>query len=461
MVQVPVGNHLKSLPPPPVNPMPFRDRVAAVREFSTGTERLRDAGGPVTAFTLGPRWLMPPMVLATSPGAIRDILSTKDDSVDKTTPVFEQMRRTIGANLADLPLEPWKPRRRTLQPVFTKQRVAEFGGHMAQAAQTVREGWQEDTDIDLDAECRALTLRALGLSVLGIDLEERSDEVSEPLRVALTYAVRRATRIFRAPGWLPTPARRRARAASAKLHALTREILRDCRSDPTRAAPLVRALLAAEDPETGNRLSDEEICEELIVFLFAGHDTTATTLTYALWSLGHHPAYQDRVAAEVAALPDRPLTPDDIPQLGYTAQVIRESLRLCPPAPTGTRMACRDVEVAGYLVPKGTMLVVGRMAVQRDPNLWDEPLRFDPDRFSPQNFKTVDRWQYLPFGGGPRSCIGDHFAMLQVTLALATVIRGVEIRSLDCEFPLALHFTMIADGPIRARVRPRRPRTVD
>jgi cytochrome P450 len=119
-------------------------------------------------------------------------------------------------------------------------------------------------------------------------------------------------------------------------------------------------------------------------------------------------------------------------------------------------MATRDVEVGGYLVPKGTMLIVGRMAVQNDPTLWEDPLRFDPERFSSENFKALDRWQYLPFGGGPRSCIGDHFAMLQVTLALATVVRGVEIHSLDNEFPLGLHFTMIAGGPIRARVRARR-----
>jgi cytochrome P450 len=456
VAQAPVGNRLKSLPPPPVNPMPFRQRVEALKEFSTGTERLRDAGGPVTFFTVGPRWLMPPMVLATSPGAIRDILSTKDDSVDKTTPVFDQMRRIIGANLAVLPHEPWKSRKRTLQPVFTKQRVSEFGGHMAQAAKSVREGWPDEAEIDLDAECRTLTLRALGRSVLGLDLEQRVDDVAEPLRVALTYAIRRATRPVRAPRWLPTPARRRARAASAKLHRLTQDILHDGRADPTRVAPLVHALIAAEDPETGKRLSDDEICDELIIFLFAGHDTTATTLTYALWSLGRHADYQARVAAEVAALPDRPLTPDDVPRLGYTVQVIRESLRLCPPAPTGTRMACQDVEVGGYLVPKGTMLLVGRMAVQRDPQLWDDPFRFDPERFSPENFNALDRWQYIPFGGGPRSCIGDHFAMLEVTLALATIIRGSEIQSLDDEFPLALHFTMIAGGPIRARVRRRR-----
>ena len=454
MVQTLVSSGLESLPLPPVNPMPFRQRLAAVREFSTGTERLRDAGGRVTSFKLGPRWLMPPMVLATSPNAIRDILSTKDDSVDKTTPVFDQVRRVIGASLTDLPFDLWKPRRRTLQPVFTKQRVREFGGHMEQAAQSVSEGWRANAVIDLDAECRTITLRALGRSVLGLDLEQRADEVVQPLRIALAYAVRRATRPLRAPGWLPTPARRRARAASAKLHALTQEILRDCRADPTRMAPLVHALIAAADPVTGKRLSDEEICDELVMFLFAGHDTTATALTYALWSLGHHPECQDRVAAEVAALPDRPLISDDMARLSYTVQVVRESLRLCPPAPTGTRMACRDVEVGGYRVPKGTMLIVGRMAVQRDPQLWDDPLRFDPERFSPENFRALDRWQYVPFGGGPRSCIGDHFAMLEVTLALATLIRRTEIHSLDDEFPLALHFTMIAGGPVHARVRP-------
>jgi cytochrome P450 len=307
----------------------------------------------------------------------------------------------------------------------------------------------------LDDDARALTLQALGRSVLGIDLEQHDGAVAEPLRIALTYAITRATRPVRAPRWLPTPARRRARAASAKVHAVAREILRGCRADPTVDAPLARALLAARDPATGLALSDEEICEELIVFLFAGHDTTATTLSYAAWALGHHDDQQERVAAEVAALPDRALTPNDLPHLKYTTQVVRESLRLCPPAPTGTRMAYRDLDVGGYRVEAGTMLVVGRMAVQRDPTLWDDPLRFEPDRFTPERAKDVDRWQYVPFGGGPRSCIGDHFAMLEVTLALATLVRRAEIHSLDEEFPLALHFTMIAGGPIRARVRRR------
>ena len=161
------------------------------------------------------------------------------------------------------------------------------------------------------------------------------------------------------------------------------------------------------------------------------------------------------MAREVAALPDRELEPDDVAQLGYTVQVLKESLRLCPPGPTGTRMATRDVAVGGYRVPAGTMLIFGRLTVQRDPTLWDDPLSFDPDRFGPGQGRDRNRWQYIPFGGGPRSCIGDHFAMLEATLGLATFVRRAEIVSLSAEFPLAVPFTMVADGPIPARIRRR------
>jgi len=444
---------LASLPLPPKNPLPFLQRARALRSFHTGMDRLRDAGGPVTRFRLGPKWLMPPIVVATSPEAIRDILSCKDDAIDKTTRVFTEFRRIIGANLFDLPYEPWLPRRRTLQPVFTKQQVRQFGGHMAEAAEAVAATWRDGATVNLDAECRALTLQVLGRSVLGLDLTDHAADVTEPLRVALTYVADRATRPIRAPAWLPTPARRHARAASATLHRLANDILRQCRADPAKDAPLVRALIAATDPVTHKALSDREIADELIVFLFAGHDTTATTLTYALWQLGHHPEIQDRVAAEVARLPDRTLTPDDVPQLPYTVQVLREALRLCPPTPTGSRLAMRDVEVAGYRIEAGTALVFGRLAVQRDPTLWEDPLKFDPDRFSEGNVKSRDRWQYVPFGGGPRSCIGDHFAMLEATLGLATFIRHAEVYSLDDEFPLAVPFTTVADGPLWVRIR--------
>jgi cytochrome P450 len=444
---------LAALPLAPKNPLPYWERRQAVRSHHTGADKLRDAGGPVTLITLAPRWLMPPIVLATSPQGIRDICTVRDGSIDKASPTNAALRRLLGGNLFVFSHSEWLPRRRTLQPVFTRQRVQEFGGHMAEAAEMMCGTWREDVDIDLDAQCLTLTLRALGRSVFGLNLEERADAVAMPLHIATTYALRRGLTPLRAPEWLPTMARRRARAAAATLRNLAAEILQACRADPTRDAPLVQALLEAADPETGQPLSEDEIVDELIIFLLGGHNATATTLAYTLWALGRHLDVQERVAAEVAQIGDRPLAPDDVVQLGFTVQVLQEALRLCPPAPTGTRVATRDVAVGGFRVKAGTVLAFGRGSVQRDPRLWDDPLTFDPDRFSPELAAERDRWQYLPFGGGPRSCIGEHLAMLEATLALATIVRRFKIRAVHDDFPLRVSLTMIAAGPIWARVQ--------
>ncbi|MGB8407983.1 MAG: cytochrome P450 [Mycobacterium sp.] len=444
---------IAALPLPPINPLSRKDRVAAVRNFHVGTDTLRDAGGPVTRFTLAPKWLMPPLVVVTSPQGIRDVVACRDGSIDKTSNVSSELRRLIGANLFLVPFEEWKPRRRTIQPVFTRQSVDGFGGHMSAAAESVCSTWKDGVELDLDAASRQITMRALGHSVLGLDLADHTDSIAEPMRVAVTYAISRAISPLKLPHWLPTPGRQRAVRAAATIRRAAMDIVSACRANPELEAPLVQQLISATDPETGKPLSDYDIASELIIFMFAGHDTTATTISYALWQLGRNPDVQRRVADEVDRLGDRELTPADAPRLGYTIQVLKEALRLCPPGATGSRMTTRDVQVAGYRVPVGSMIVVGRRSVQRDPALWDRPLVFDPDRFTEENSRGRDRWQYVPFGGGPRGCIGESFAMLEATLALATVIRHAEIDSRDDDFPLAAPFTVVAAGPIPARIR--------
>lgn len=444
---------VSALPLAPKNPLPYRRQLREIRHMHTGIETLRDTGGPVTRVVLAPRWLTPPVVVVTSPQGAHDVLSSGD--VDRS-PAHDEIRHLLGPNLFDLRNEPWLPRRRMLQPLFTKQHVRGFGGHMAQAAEMVAAGWRDGSTVDLDAECRKLTLRALGRSVLGVDLDDRAAALGEPMRIALGYVTNRAFAPVRAPHWLPTPARRRARAASATLHRCANDILQTCRADPTRDAPLVRGLMTATDPETGRGLTDREICDELIVFMLAGHDTTATTLAYALWALGNHPDIQRRVAAEVAELPTVELTPEDVARLPYTIQVLHEALRLCPPGALNGRTVVHDIAVDGYRVPAGSLVGVGIYALHRDPALWNRPEEFDPDRFSPAEAAGRNRWQYLPFGGGPRKCVGDHFAMLEATLALATCVRHCEFSSLSTEFPLAVPFTTVAAEPIYARVQQRR-----
>ena len=443
-----------ALPLAPKNPLPLRRLVTLVRALDTGQELIRDAGGPITRMKFGPKWLFPPLVAVTSPDGIRDVLG-RNDAYSERCIIHEEVRHMAGDSLFVLPNVRWLPRKRALQPVFTKPNVRNFGGQMSRAAQTFVDRWGDGGEVDLDVECRRLTMRSLGRSVLGIDLNERADVIAEHMHVASSYTADRALRPVRAPRWLPTPARRRARAAVASMRGVTNEILQACRADPTRDAPLVQALIAATDPETGRSISDDDICNDLLIFMLAGHDTTATALTYALWALGHHRDIQHRVAAEAAEIGDRELTPEDVPRLGYTVQVLREALRLQPPATGVARLAVRDIAVAGYRVEAGSIMAVGIYALHRDPALWDRPLVFDPDRFSPEASKGRDRWQFLPFIAGARSCIGEHFAMLETTLAMATIIRSIEIDSVDQDFPVAVPFTTVADGPIWARVSPR------
>jgi cytochrome P450 len=451
MVNTIADADIASLPLAPRNPLKYRERLHAARAFDRGPERLRDAGGPVTRSVLAPRFLMPPLVFVTSPQGAHDVLGRTGDFMDRgTMPLAVEFRRLLGGSLLVLRHDEWLPRRRALQPMFTKHHVPRFAGHMADAAEQVCRSW--DGEVDLDAQCRTLTLRALGRSVLGLDLDERADAVGPALRTAVKWVTDRSSSPVRPPRWLPVPAQRRARAATTALHELAAGILDDCRADPDRDAPLVRALIDATDPRSGRPLSDAEICDELVLFMLAGHDTTSTTIAYALWALGRDRGLQDRLVAEVEAIGDRALTHEDVPRLGFTVRVLQEALRLCPPASSISRMAMHDVEVDGCRLAAGTVAIVGIYAMHRDPALWDDPLAFDPDRFSADRSAGRNRWQYLPFGGGPRSCIGDHFAMLEATLALATIARRVDIRSLDDEFPVVVPFTAVAAGPIRASV---------
>lgn len=445
---------VSELPLAPKNPLPFWQLAKLVRTLDAGQEIIRDAGGPITRMELGPKWVIPPIVAVMSPDGMRDVLGRSDASSERCI-IHEEVRHLAGDSLFVLPNEQWRPRKRALQPVFTKHNVRNFGGQMSRAAETFVDRWRDGGEVDLDVECRRVAMRSLGRSVLGIELNERADKIAQHMHVASSYTADRALRPVRAPRWLPTPARRRARAAVASMRQVTDNILQACRADPTRDAPLVHALIAATDPETGQPLSDDDISNDLLIFMLAGHDTTATALTYALWALGRHPAVQDRVAAEAAEIGDRELTPEDVPRLGYTLQVLHEALRLCPPAAGVARLAVRDIAVDGYRVEAGSLLAVGIYALHRDPALWEDPLVFNPDRFSPENSKDRDRWQFIPFLGGGRSCIGEHFARLETTLALGTIIRSMEIHSLDEDFPVEVPFTTVAKGPIPAHVTAR------
>jgi cytochrome P450 len=440
--------------PPKVAGLNFTQRVHALRNFHTGAALLRDHGGPVVRVPIGPRWLAPQFVMVTSPTGAHDVLAGFDGAVDKGVRVQEETKR-IGLNSFNLPHEAWKPRRRTLQPLFTKRHVREFAVHMSAEAQNAADRAIGAGHVELNPFTRRLTLQVLGRSVLGLDLGSQAAALAGDFDTVLRYFTDRSVSPVRSPAGLPTRANRRFAQARSRFYTLIDDAVDQCTRNPDHSAELIRLLLEARDPQTGRELTRDELRGELAAFLVAGHDTTATTLCYSLWALGRDARLQDRVADEAARLGARPLDADDVASLDLTTRVIHESLRLCPPAAVVGRLAVRDVLVDGYRVPAGTNILVGTIVLHTDPTLWVEPQRFDPDRFLPESSRGRDRWQYLPFGAGPRSCIGDHFAMLEATLGLATIVRSTRIEALEPDFPLAVPFTMTAGGPIPAAVTAR------
>lgn len=441
----------QNFPVAPDVPMSLIKRIRTVRRLHTGPEEIRDAYGPVVLVHLGPKRVAPTLAIITSPQGAHDVLAGADGAFDKEMIVHVQTRTWAGDNLFNLPHEPWLDQRRALQPLFTKKHVAVYADRMAEIAQSMAAGWAASGAIDLGRETRRLTLRVLGHSLFGLDLSDHADDLGPPLTRSVQFITRRSLQPVRAPTWMPTPARHRFRTAMAVVTDAIDDAMAAARTDSGGDAELIRLFFELTDPATGEQFTDRTIRQELFAFLFAGHDTTATTLAYSLWALGHDHEVQDRVAAEAAEVGDRHLQASDLAQLPYTVQVIHEALRVCPPAATVARMAMRDVEVDGYRIPAGTNAVVGIYALHHDPVLWDHPERFDPDRFDRER-STISRWQYLPFGGGPRTCIGDHFAILEATLALAGIVRAVCVESLSDDFPLATPFTMVAGGPVPARV---------
>lgn len=284
-----------------------------------------------------------------------------------------------------------------------------------------------------------------------MELQDQAERLEGAVQGQLRYVSRRGTAPVRAPAWLPTPSRSRFRADVAVVREVVEAGL--AAADAGAPAELVQLLRAARDPATGRALSRDEIVDELVVFLLAGHDTTATTLAYTLWQLGRHPDLQDRVADEVAGVDARDVNERTMGRLPETMKVLHESLRLCPPGAVVGRLASQDISVDGFRFVAGTAILVSIFAVQRDRELWGpDAEEFRPDRFDEPEGAQHNRWAYLPFGGGPRSCIGDHFAMTEAVIALVALVQRLRFASLEPEFPFAIPFTMTAGGPIPAEV---------
>ena len=239
--------------------------------------------------------------------------------------------------------------------------------------------------------------------------------------------------MFSIPDWMPYPHRRRAMQSRDFLHRDIRRIVESRRSIQSSQPDLLNLLLAARDHETGRTMSDDEIVANLLTFITAGHETTAVALTWALWLLAKDQATQQRVFEEVRAVAgDQMIDATHVEGLSFCRQVVQEAMRLFPPAPGIARISKDAMEIGGIHIPARTRIHIP-VPLHRNIGLWDNPNAFDPDRFSADRVKIRSRYAFVPFGGGPRICIGAGFAMIEAAIILATVVRAF------CFQPVAGH----------------------
>ncbi len=424
-------------------------------QLATYAAALRDHRGRRVRFRVGPPKVGFVFDTVFRPDDARQVLSTESARYDKEVPGIGELRRLFGDGLLLSGGARWQRDRSIVAPLFTRRRVTTYVDGMAAAADRLAATWAAagDRPVDLNAAGAHYTLDVLGRSVFGADVESAAPVLRRTVPVLNTYAARRVLSPVRLPAWVPTRANRRAEAARRELWGLVERLIAQRRegAGDLGGDDLLSLLLAARDPEDGTALDDDAVRDQALILLLAGHETTGTTMALTLQLLGRHPDVQQRVRDEVASvLGDRPVAVADIPDLTYTAQVVDETMRLYPPAHTLVRHAHQPTTLDGQEVTPGHLVAVSIWGVHHNPDVWPDPHRFDPDRFASE----PGRYHHLPFGGGPRACIGQHLATAELVVAVATLVRAFRLESVLEEPPLEVAVSLRPAGVLPCRVTP-------
>jgi cytochrome P450 len=331
----------------------------------------------------------------------------------------------------------WLRQRRLMQPAFSRVRLASFAADMVAAAERLLGGWAPGQTRDIQADMMRLTTDVAARTLLGIDASDEIDNVADLMTVLHTTFLKLFMRPLRLPRWVPTPFNRHMARTVRRLDDLIYGFISRRRAaGDTGRGDVLSLLLHARDEGDGKGMTDKQLRDEALTLFLAGQDTTALALSWAWYLLATHPEEEARLVEEWGrVLGGRNPTAEDLPRLRCTEAVIHEALRLYPPAAAFGREAQAEIELGGFHVPVGTTVVMSPWIVHRDPRWWDEPEKFRPQRWEHGHPAGTPKYAYVPFGGGPRLCIGNNFALTEAVLVLATL--GQRYR-----------FTMVPDHPV-------------
>lgn len=392
-------------------------------------ERMHEDHGGLAAFRVAHL----PIVFVSDPELVEQMLVTDRDKLEKSWD-YEEMARILGRGLLTNEGDDWQKKRRLIQPSFHHDRIATYGEIMVRRTQQRLDGWRDGEPIDVPHEMSAITLEVIAESMLGVEIEADSALIGDTLDRFMKQFERMITAPVPLPLWVPTPGNLAAFRALKRLDARLLDIITARRAEQASGATgedLLSRLLAARFDD-GSALTDRELRDELLTMIMAGHETTALALTFTLLMLHDHPGVRETLRAELDTVLDgRSPTLEDIPRLTYTRQIIDETLRLYPPA-WGLGRQVKEgavVTVRGTPLVAGTQIAIAQWVNHRDPEVWgDDVLAFKPERWIDEEAaKRRARYSYFPFAGGPRSCVGMHFALMEAVLILAEITRRFDV----------------------------------
>jgi len=438
--------------PGPRERYPFEGLLAFWRDPTASLTRLAQRYGDVTRFRFG----LDDEYLLVHPDHVQQVLVGEHRSFTKGRALAEA-KRILGEGLLTSEGEVHRRQRRLLQPLFVHDRVAAYGEAMVGAAERAATRWGDGALIDVHAEMARLTLGIVGRTLFDADVESEASEIGRALTDSMEMLNRFMLPFSGVLERLPTATARRLRRARARLDATIYGLIAERRGSDRDRGDLLSLLLRARE-ETGSLMTDEQVRDEAMTIFLAGHETTAVALTWTWYLLALNPDVEARLHEELrATLGGRAPTVADLPQLVYAERVLAEAIRLYPPAWVIGRRARADVRLDGFTIPCGSIVVLSPFVTHRDPRWYPEPLRFDPDRFTPEAQAERPRYSYFPFGGGPRVCIGEGFARTEARLVLATLAQRVRFRvSSDETVELHPRVTLRPRGglPMIAATRP-------
>jgi cytochrome P450 len=362
--------------------------------------------------------------VVSDPRVIKDILMTHNQNFTKSRGL-ERTKRVLGQGLLTSEGAVHLRQRRLMQPAFHRERIAKYASTMVEYAERLRGSWTDAAEIDMAREMNRLTLSVVGKTLFDTDVESQAREVGDALTGVMESFWTLMLPFSKVIERLPLPHIRRSRAARARLDAIIYALIHERRASGADRGDLLSMLLLAQDDEdAGRRMTDVQVRDEAMTIFLAGHETTANALMWTWYLLSQAPAAEAALHDEVDRVLERRVpTMADIPSLPYTERVVTESMRLYPPAWIIGRRAIDAYPIDGYVAPARSILIMSPWIVHRDGRYYPEPDRFRPERWTPEFKASLPQFAYFPFGGGPRRCIGESFAWMELMLIVATLAQ--------------------------------------